>query len=453
MKIVVTICACVLSFSLIAQDQQPTGKILTFEDAVKIALQNGVLLNQQKNNLHLSEVQRTGAYLGLAPTLNAQAGAQSVNGNFFNQNEGKVINGTTDQVYGSLNANLTVFNGLSQFNRARQYSTLLDAQAYYVNRTAQDIINTVTSQYLNVLLDAELLKIAQKNFEVLNNQLTQVKEQVELGSKSPVDGYNQDSQAKAAEILMLQAQIQLVNDKALLTLTLLMDPNEDFNVVKPSWDVNGLGDEEELKGLFDAALQNRGDYLRAKKNEIASKYAMKAAVGAMTPTIGAFATLASTYNNVHGDETTRPFATQLRTDNLRKIYGVSLYIPILGGNTVYQNRTAYVQQKVLYHNNQIATKNAEITVKTDVVRAFQNYRLYKRTFSVSIEQLNAAEQAFNLEKERYELGVTNFVDYITANKNLVKAQTDRAQAEYRLMFQKVVMDYATGILKPESVQN
>jgi len=251
---------------------------------------------------------------------------------------------------------------------------------------------------------------------------------------------------------MVQAEIQLVNDKALLTLTLLMDPNEQFNVVKPNWDVNGLDDEAELQALFDTALKSRGDYLRAKKNEVASKYAMKAAIGNMTPVLSVFASLTSTYNNVHGDETTRPFATQLKTDNLRKYYGVSLNIPILGGNTVFQNRTAYVQQKVLYHNNQIATKNTEITVKTDVLRAYQNYKLYKRTFGVSIEQLNAAEQAFNLEKERYELGVTSFVDYITANRNLVKAQTDRAQAEYKLMFQKVVVDYAAGTLKPESIE-
>jgi outer membrane protein len=452
MKSVVIICACVLSLSLVAQNQ-PTRKVLSFADAVKIALQNGVLLNQQRNNLELNEMQRTAAFAGLAPTLSANATAQRANGNFFNQNEGKVINGVTDRVSGSLNAGITIFNGLSQFNRIRQYNNLLDAQSYYVNRTAQDVISTISNQYLTVLLDAELLKIAQQNFEVLKTQLTQVKEQVELGSKSPVDGYNQDSQTKAAEIKMLQAEITLVNDKATLTQTLLIDPNEEFDVIKPAWDATGLGDDNtELQAYFDAALKNRGDYLRAKKNELASKYAVRAAIGTMTPTLSAFGTLYSAYNKSHGDENVRPFSTQFKTDNLQKIYGVQLYIPILGGNQVFQNRTAYVQQKVLYHNNQILSKNAEIIVKTDVMKAYQNYRLYKKTFSVSIDQLSAAEQAFALEKERYELGVTSFVDYITANKNLVQAQTDRAQAEYRLLFQKVLMDYAVGTLKPESIE-
>ncbi|HEY5824950.1 MAG TPA: TolC family protein [Cyclobacteriaceae bacterium] len=427
-------------------------KVLTFQDAVKIALQNGVLLNQQKNNLRLSEIQRTGAYLGLGPTITASGLAQQVEGNYFNQNEGRVINGTTDRVQGSITANLTLFNGLNQLNTARAFSSALDAQSYYVNRTAQDIINAISLQYLTVLMDAELLTIAQQNHEVLKKQLEQVNAQVELGSKSPVDGYNQSSQAKAAEIRALEAEIKLLNDKALLTQTLLMDPNEEFDVAKPDWDINASGSEEsELQALFDTALKSRGDYLRAKKMEQSARYNMKAAWAGMTPTISAFAALGSGYNKSHGDIDARPFDLQFKTDNLQKAYGIQIYIPILGGNQVFQNRTFHVQQKVNYLNNQILTKNTEIQVKTDVQRTYQNFKLYKRTFSASVDQLQAADMAFSLEKERYELGVTSFVDFITANKNLVQAQTDRAQAEYRLLFQKVLMDYATGTLKPEDL--
>src|SRR5258705_4063074 len=106
-----------MSMSAIIVCAQTQHKILTFDDAVKIALQNGVLLNQQKNNLELNQIQKTSNILGLGPTLNAQANAYSVDGNTFNQNAGKVINGVFDQVNGSLNANWNVFNGFQQVNR------------------------------------------------------------------------------------------------------------------------------------------------------------------------------------------------------------------------------------------------------------------------------------------------------------------------------------------------
>ena len=427
-------------------------KILTFQDAIKIAMKNSVLLNQQKNNLTLSEMQRTSAYAGLGPTLSVNGGAVQVNGNTFNQNEGKVINGVFDQLSGSVNANINLFNGFNQVNRVKQSSNLLEAQSYYINRTVQDVINTVSLQYLTVLVDVELLRIAQENFEVLKRQLEQVRAQVDLGSRSPVEGYTQDSQTKAAEIRALQAEIILINDKGSLTQTLLLDPSEQFEVAKPDWDVNTIGSQEiNLETLFEASLKNRGDYLRALKNEQAAKYSMNASRAGMMPMLSAFGTLYSAYNHAHGDPNVRPIQEQFKIDNLRKVYGLQLYIPIFGGNQNFQNRTAFVQQKVTYLNTQTLTKNAEIQVKTDVVRAYENFKLYKRTYSVSLEQLTAAEMAFDLEKERYNLGVTNLIDYIQANRILVQAQTDRTQAEYRLLFQKILLDYATGTLKPEDL--
>lgn len=443
--------SCVLSVVVIlANAQEQSKKTLTFEDAVKIALQNGVLLNQQRNNLELNQIQKTSNILGLGPTLSAQAQAQRVDGNTFNNNTGQVVNGIFDQVSGSVNANWTIFNGFGQLNRAKQYSNLLDAQAFYVNRTAQDIINMIAGQYLTVLVDAELFTIARENWEALKKQLEQVKEQVNLGAKSPVDEYNQDSQTKAAEITMLQAQITLINDRALLTQTLLLDPSENLELIKPNWDANTIAaDNIDFNPMFETALKNRGDYLRAVKNEDAARFGMNAARATMTPTLSLFGTLYSAYNHAHGDNGVRPFDVQFKSDNLKKIYGLQLYIPIFGGNQNLQNRTNFVQQRVLYLNNQWTRKNVEVQVKTDVLRAYENMQLYAKTYSVTIDQLKAADMAFQLETERYNLGVTSFVDYANANRVFVKAQTDKAQAEYRLMFQKVLVDYAVGTLKPE----
>lgn len=431
---------------------QAQTRTLTFEEAVKIGLKNGMLINQQRNNLQLNQMQKLSNTFGLGPTIGAQVTAQRIDGNTFNSNTGQVVNGVLDNVNGSIGASWNIFNGFGQVNRFKQYNTLVDAQSFYINRTAQDLINTIAGQYLTVLLDQELLVIAKENWAALKKQLEQVKEQVAVGAKSPVDEYNQDSQAKAAEIRALQAEINLVNDKALLTQTLLLDPTEEIQIAKPNWDVNSITpDKIEAKKLFEEALKNRGDYLRAVKNEDASRYGMNAARASMTPTLQAFAQLSSAYNAPQG-QSVRPFDEQIKSDNLRKVYGLQLNIPIFGGNTALQNRTNYMQQRVIYLNNQLTRKNAEVQVKTDVVRATENLRLYAQTYTVSLEQLKAAELALQLESERYNLGVTNFVDFANANRVFVQAQTDRAQAEYRLLFQKVLVDYAVGTLKPEDFQ-
>jgi outer membrane protein len=171
----------------------------------------------------------------------------------------------------------------------------------------------------------------------------------------------------------------------------------------------------------------------------------------MMPNISAYYSIYSAYNHAHGDPNVRPIDTQFKQDNLKKFYGLQMYIPIFGGNQNLQNRTNYVQQKVLFHNNQIVRKNAEVLVRTDVLKAFKNFQLVKRTYAVTLDQLKSAEIAFQYETERYNLGVTDFVTYLNANRVFVQAQTDKAQAEYRLVFQKILLDYATGTLKPEDI--
>ena len=432
---------------------QTQRKVLTYQEAVKIGLENGIVLNQQKNIMDYNQMQKYSNIAGLGPTLSASFSTQRVSGNTFNPNELKVVNGLFDQLTGSVNANWNLFNGFGQLNRARQYSSLADAQSFYINRSSQDIINTVSAQYLSVLLDGELLKIANENFAVLQKQLDQIKEQVILGARSPVEEYNQDSQTKAAEIKSLQAEIALTNDKALLSQTLLLDPVEEFEVAKPNWDVNAIRmDDIELPVLIDLSLKNRGDYLRAVKNEEAARYGVNAMRAGMYPMLTLYAGEYSSYNYAHGDNTVRPFDEQLRVNNLKKYVGLQLNIPIFGGNQNLQNRMSFVQQKVQFQNNQILRKNAEVVVKADVLKAYKNFELVRKTYSLTLDQLKSAEIAFQYETERFNLGVTDFVTYMNANRVLVQSQTDKAQSEYRLVFQKVLMDYAAGTLKAEDIQ-
>jgi len=472
--------------NVLAQEQKSTEKrILTFDGAIKIALKNGLLLNQQKNNLEFNQVQKTQSIVAAGPTVTGNAQAYRNDGNFFNTNTGTVINGVTDKFQASLNANINIFSGFNRVNSIKQYSNFLDAQAFYVNRTQQDLINTVANQYLQVLLDVELAKIAKENFDALDKQYQQTKEQVSLGARSPVDEYNQLALAKAAELRYVQAEITLTNDKTLLTQTLLIDPFEDYEVEKPNWDVNKIGaDALNIEELADKAKSVRGDYLRAVKQENGYRFSSAAARGNMMPNLFAFGTYGSAYNFQHNvpdlvqtsstiivndpaaasgyslqrvtnpglvanPDVPRPFSEQFKVNNVFKQYGFQLQIPIFNG---LQNRTATKQQSVLYENAILTRKNLEIQIKNEVIRAAKTFDGAKKSYAVTQDQYNAADLALKYETERYRLGVTSFVDFANANRTFVQAQTDRAQAEYRLLFQKVLVDYAVGTLKPEDLQ-
>jgi hypothetical protein len=90
----------------------------------------------------------------------------------------------------------------------------------------------------------------------------------------------QDALTKAAELRMVQAEVNLNNDKTTLTQSLLMDPFEQYDVEKPAWDLNKLGyDGLTMEDLAEKAKAQRGDYQRAVSSELSAKFGMRASRG------------------------------------------------------------------------------------------------------------------------------------------------------------------------------
>jgi len=456
----------VLLLAYCFHDSEAQKRVLMFEEAIQIALRNNILLNQQRNNLDFNQAQKQAAWASIAPNINATGNASRRQGNSFSPQEGRAVNGTFDNASASINANLNVFNGLSTFNTIRQTTAALDAQAYMVKRTTQDVMNTVSNQYLRVLLDIELVKIARENHAAQSKLLEQIKEQHRLGARSPVDEFNQDALTKGAELRAVLAEIQLQNNKALLAQTLLMDALEEFDVSKPAWEATVVGSENpNIDTLVVVAKQQRADYLRALRNADAARHGTAVSLSNMLPNVVLYGGYGSGYSYEHDVQPTindpnnpgqtipnprypRPFSDQFGSDNVYKQFGVQLQVPIFNG---LRSRAFTVQQKVLQKNNELVLQNMELQIRNDVLRAVKTFEGSRTAYMISLDQVKAAENAFGLESERFNLGVTNFVDYTNANRVLIQAQTDSAQAEYNLVFQRILLAYAIGTLVPEDI--
>jgi len=427
---------------------QDSLQVLTFKQAVQTALRNNLTLNQNRNTLFQTQTQKTSGIASLGPQVYISGGASQSTGNRFIQSTGQLTTATSKNLNAAFNAQMPVFNGFQYVNNMRSYNSTNNAQMELIKRSNQDVINLVSTQYLQVLLDQELLIIAKENVDVLRKQLDQIKAQVEVGSRSPVDEYNQQALVNNAEITMVQAEYALVNDKITLYQTMLEEPSNDSRFEEPAWDINTIAlDNVGLPELQTVAAENRSDLKQAKYVEQSSRYAMQATKGNYFPSISAYYAYGSSYNDIEGEQLS-DFKTQVKNENKYETFGLSFNIPIF---MAFQNRAIYARSKVLYENNKLATRNREVIVKSDVLRAFENFNNIKKNYMASSNGLEASKVAFDLEQERYNLGITSFVDLANANKTLVQAQTNMAQAKYRFLFQKIMLDYATGTLRIEDL--
>jgi outer membrane protein len=448
MKGILVIGFSILSFTSFSQSNQ-----LSFKEAVKIGLENNLTLNQQENLLISSQVSKTSAMLGMGPTVRINGNAGRNDGNSFNQQEGEVVNGVIDFIGANITANMPLFNGLNSMNSFRQASQQYEAQLHFVNRTNQDVITNIANQFLTCLLDQRLVSIREKNLETQKQQFNQISEQVSAGSRAEVDLLRQEYEVKNAELFLLRANIVLKNDKATLAQTLGIDPSVSFEVVEPNWDVNiEDGTSIELKQLYETADSRRSDLAQARALEKASEFGYMASKGSYYPNVSLFAQYGSQYNYIHPTPNFSPdnrtFEDQFTKDNTQLAYGITFSIPIF---QAFRNKSNVVTNRSLYENAKLTKRFTELTVKSDVLRAYQNYRDARSNYETSTAQLKAAELSFLLEQERFSLGVSDIVALTLANQNYTSAQADFENSKYTLMFQRILLNYATGTLKFEDI--
>ena len=104
-----------------------------------------------------------------------------------------------------------------------------------------------------------------------------------------------------------------------------------------------------------------------------------------------------------------------------------------------------------YENAKLVEKDLRLMFFREVQTSYLDFLASKNEFQAAEKQFKAAEQAFMIQKERYELGVGNLVEFSRATWTFVDAAGSRAQARYTLLFQKVILDYFTGILNKDGL--
>lgn len=439
-----------------ANAQDTVANELTFEEAIKIGLQNNVTLNTQKNQLYAAQARKTQGIAQFLPGINAQAVAQRTDGLQIDPTTGEGADLTSDQVFAQVQAGLVLFNGFNRIGVLKQSNNLFLAQDAFVKRSKQDVVFTVASQYLQVLLDQELMRIAEENLNAQQVLLQQMKGFVEVGSRPASDEYNQNALVQSFHVLYLRAKITLENDRALLAQTLQLDPSITFTLVQPDRETNiDYFNSLSLDSLYQIAIQHREDLKQQNFLVEAAQHSVRANTSGYFPTLSSFVNYGSTYFSsnqwiILNRPELKPasFREQFKEENPSLSYGLNLTIPIFDR---LQTRTNRAVAKVTYNNAVLTRDNTLKSIKIDVQRSFKNYMTAIESYQASLVQFEAGELALRTQQESYLLGIASQVEVAQANQTFVQAAASKAQAEVTLVFQQMLLEYALGTLEVETM--
>jgi len=430
-------------------------KVWTLEECIGYAIDNNIQIKQQvvqteyqKNTLDLAK-------LKLLPTVSGQATHNYTFGRALDQTTYQYTDHQTVQsnnfyAGGSLN----LFSGLANYNTIIKDEFLVLAGAQDLQNIKDNIALNVALDYLQILLNKELVTANNNQLQITRQQIERTKKLVDAGSVAR--GNLLQIEAQAA-----QEELQLVNMKNLLdvsylNLTQLLELKSvaGFEVIVPEIgiDTNAVVTGN-VDDIFATAIGNRPEVKSSELNLKATEYDLKIAKGGRSPRLSLSHSFSTGYSDVRKkvlglDPTTfQPvygkysFPDQVN-DNISWGLGLTMSVPILNGWQINKNIS---NTKLSIKNGEFALEGTKKQLYKSIQQAYADAVASLKKFTASKKAITSMEESFRYTEQKFDVGLVTPVDYNASKTQLLKAQSDLAQAKYEYIFKIKVLDFYKGL--------
>jgi outer membrane protein len=454
----------------------------TLERCVAYALSHNISIQQSVLNERLAALTLKQSRLSQLPNLNASTG--------YGISYGRSIDPTTNQfVDGHYNfssigaqADVLLFGWFQKRNTISRNDLTHQAAQSDLDQLKDDVSLNVATGFLRALLAKEQIGVAQKQVDLSVQQLSQTKKFEEAGRVPQLNVAQLSSQVASDSATLISAiadyNASLLDLKALLNL----DFEVPFAIAPPDVDVTSLYEltNYSAANVYDEARKHFGSVRGANLRVESAEKAYKAAKGTLWPQLSLNAQAGSNYATTYKDYGTpyirdtqtvgfvdvgnvinlpgafvlpvnapdyavpvlgtTPYGTQL-SNNFRHTYSINLSIPIFNG---WNAESSVRQSKISVESQKLARYNTELKLKQDVYKAVNDARSSLQKYQAAARAADAAREAFSFAEKRYDLGLTNIVEYLTIQNNQFRADAALVSAKYDLIFRLKVIDYYLG---------
>jgi len=382
----------------------------TLDEALGVAYETNPTLDAQRASLRATDEQVAQANAGWRPTINA-GGTYSVQ---------RAVVGTfgafsAHPIQGQLTVNEPIFRGgrtYAEVNRAK--SLVKVGRAGLLAQEQTTLLNAVTA-YMDVVRDAAILDLRQKNVGVLTKQRDSTKAEFNAGSLTRTDMAQAEARLAGAQAALIAAQGQLEISRA----------NFEQVIGRPA---ETLQDEPPLPKLpetkdaaLSLALKGNPALLQAQANERAADYAVDDALGALAPSVSVQGQWQYSQGGL-GTGIGAPGSTYQST----AVVG-QLNVPIYQGGA---EEATVRQAKELHSQAILLAASSDRQVREAVQSAWSTYASADASIDSNQLQVTANESAYTGVSREQQVGGRTILDVLNAEQELLNAQVALVTARH-----------------------
>lgn len=424
----------ILGVLLITSSFVSAQKSWTLQQCVDTALANNRNVKQQALTKKTKEIAYQQARQNLLPDLNASASQNFYFGRSLTLNN-TYQNTNSSQSSVGISSSLTLFDGLKmKYNidarKADMYASDADLE-----KIRQDITMSVAAGFLQILLNKELLQIANDQLELTKTKIEQRKGLVAAGKMAEGEMYDLLAEQAKEDLSRIQAENTLKLSLLDLAQILELDHFEDLNVVAPEnlseSDLKLLSADE----VYQSAVTHRPEIKGAEYRLKSSESNVLVNKADFYPKLNFGAQFGTGYSYLNGIEN-KSFNDQL-SGNMSTILGFDLRIPIFNKFDV-RNRVRTAQIEV--QSNKLNVDNAKLELKKTIQQAYYNALGAKSRWDAALKSEVASREAYRFTNQKYEAGRATLYELYQAKSNLTQVLSEQAQAKYEYFFRVKILE-------------
>lgn len=412
----------------------------TFEQCVEHALTYNIQLNQSRLQSDLAENQYKQSKVNIAPDLSA--GVSGSLGFGMSQNRyGVYSNSNSGSANASVGANWNVFQGGRNAQEIKRQKYSFWAAMQEDDKIANDIRLNIAARFLTVLLQKELLKIAQNQYALSEEIERKTLQLVERG---------RESNAKLSEIKAQKAsdhynQTLAERDVVLalwdLAHLLRLDSLQNFDIEAP---ILAEPDTVLLLSMQQALseMENLPQVQAEKYRLEAAQKGLSAARTSFSPSLSFSASVSTAYYYQFAptEMVNENFSTQMK-NNFRGYTGLSLNIPIFSKmNAIYGLRNA----KIEVNRQSLQLEEVKFQLSQEIRKAMLNVITAQKRHESASEWVKANQEAYRYTEEKYFAEKLTSYDLQQAKYNLEKSLSEWTQAKFEYIFNLKILGFYKG---------
>lgn len=415
-----------------ASEPPMRGSFLGLQKAIELALENHPLVQEAGATLKAAtartEQARAIYYPRVEANFDTAAGAGRLNPRFLVG--GFLVQQNLSQYVGGVSVSQRIFDfGFTQ-HTVDSAHLAERAQELDINARQALVVLNVQGSYLTSLKHQRLVQIAEETVRergIIKGQIEALYRQ-QLKSKLDLDLVQVE--LTNAESLLVKARNGLKSSFANLNRAIGIAGAEDYVLEDLPIQVRP---QRPLDTLIGDSLTHP-EFRRAKELTASAEAKVTAAKRQYLPTVSAYAS--------GGDfqvyDSTRSQANQ--TGGWWAAGGF-VSMPLFTGFMIEnQVREAKAQKAAA----EAASTNIEQALTQQVTNSYLDTISFAQQIKLGEEQVKTSQEALNLAKQRYKLGLGSIVEVTQAEVGLTAAQTKLAEAQYDYKIAEVTLAYAAG---------